>query len=184
MSQRFEIKYLITKEEANQLRNKLEVLWKAKLDDHSSADGYLVESLYFDDLSKSFFQHHQDGCFSRKKIRIRWYPSSRAEGLLNPVPPFFLEVKQKRGMLTTKQRLILPTFPAYDLRRMGANLGREFPPLYGAYLKPTLSIQYRREALRIKGEKSDLRITFDTQVRYVNYSPTKRGRQGNYLFSP
>ena len=68
-------------------------------DTHSSGDGYLVRSLYFDDIDNTDYQEKINGEEVRKKIRLRNYgPNSKSAKL---------ELKQKQGQWQKKRSLTL-----------------------------------------------------------------------------
>lgn len=104
---RSENKYLISKEDALALREKLDrVLTR---DIHGESGGYLVRSLYFDSIENQDFNLKLAGVEIRKKIRIRTYSADADKCKL--------EVKQKNGDLQHKVSLWITREEAGELTR-------------------------------------------------------------------
>jgi len=134
------------------------------LDPNGGPDGYLVRSLYFDDLYENDLRDVLDGLLSKQKVRLRLYPPNFSN--------IKLELKCKTGedglkytIPVTRQEAELLISRDFDfLLQRGEPTAKE---LYGrmklgGYL-PRQIVEYRRIAYT--HTLSDIRITFDTQIR-------------------
>lgn len=74
---RHELKYYINASVYHTLRNRLRVVLKPD-PNMKREDGYLISSLYFDDLHHSALNEKQSGIRFRKKYRMRCYDRSDA----------------------------------------------------------------------------------------------------------
>ena len=69
---RYEIKYIINKDMAEVLKQRLSLVMDKDI--NGASDGkYLIRSLYFDDMEKTAYYEKVDGVEFRKKYRIRIY---------------------------------------------------------------------------------------------------------------
>lgn len=126
-------------------------------------EGYLVTSVYFDDIYHSAMAEKEAGNQFRKKFRIRCYNRSDARILL--------ECKQKYGEYISKESAPLSRWE-YDSILSGEYnflLSSPFPICqelcvrhHAQLLKPTVTVEYLREAY--VAEEGHVRITFDKDV--------------------
>lgn len=172
---RLEYKYLIPNEHLPKLRALIAPFVKA--DAHNrGAHGYTVHSIYFDSVRLTCYHDKQAGLRARKKIRIRGY-NGREES-----DTVFLEVKQKHGRFTVKNRapvkyaqikefLASGDVERYVRRADAADDARQFLfQVYRSSLRPVILVVYDREAYQSKFDS--LRITFDKNLRSSPCSST------------
>jgi hypothetical protein len=175
---RFEIKYLITLEQAERFRSDLSAYLTP--DEHGDVDGaYRVASLYYDSPDLRFYWEKIDGIRFRRKLRIRHY-ESRAPFTADT--PVFVEVKQRLNRVTQKRRACLPYSAALCLcseRRIP-----EYDPqdtllvdevagmTWQDNLRPSSLVRFTRAALVGGDYDLGLRVTFDTSLSYQPVSET------------
>ncbi len=159
---RHELKYYINESVYHTLRNRLKIIINAD-SNMKSDEGYLVTSLYFDDIYKSAMSEKISGSRFRKKFRIRSY--ERNDSLIK------LECKSKFDEYISKVSANLSKVE-YDLILAGnydflftrnENICKELL----AYnkiklLKPVVAVEYQREAFILK--EGNVRITFDKDI--------------------
>jgi len=159
---RHELKYYINDGVYHTLRSRL--LAAAAPDPHMTGpEGYLVTSLYFDDVYHSAVEEKNAGYRFRKKFRIRCY--NRSDRRIS------LECKRKYAEYISKDSALLSR-REYDGILAGDYdfLPARSPPLcvelyarhHAQLLKPTVSVEYLREAYVM--EEGNVRITFDKDV--------------------
>lgn len=159
---RHEIKTLLSYPQYVALRARLSGL--VTPDPHMPDDnGYLIRSVYFDDLHRSAYMEKDSGVWHRNKFRIRSYNGSD-EYLV-------LENKEKIDDRINKSSLRI-TRDDYDrmlrgdfssLLQYDAPLARQVYALHQASgLSPVVVVEYRREAYL--HPLSMVRVTFDRAV--------------------
>lgn len=159
---RHEIKYYINDSVYHTLRSRLKTV--AGADPHmKEEDGYLISSLYFDDVYHSAMNEKQAGICFRKKYRLRCY--NRQDGRIN------LECKHKYGEYISKDSMAVSR-GEYDALLAGNydvllehsdTVGREVYALHHArLLKPVVVVEYLREAYILA--QGNVRITFDKEI--------------------
>ena len=147
MSFRKEKKYKLTVSDQNILKNKLidkgmKILYPKRT----------VNSVYFDTNNLDFYLNSEEGVLPRKKIRLRWYNKdikkiskeikiSSVEGRFKISEPFLYN-----------ENIFKNNFQLLD---------NEF-----GILKPQMQITYSREYFFF----NHLRITFDSNIQYINRS--------------
>jgi len=171
---RHELKYFIHPAELEALRRKLRPLMR--LDSHCrGGKGYLIRSLYFDDVDNSAYEDKNAGVMHRDKYRIRIYNHSDAE--------IFLERKRKLGDLIQKSsvqitRRLCEQLMSGDPRgmyRAGNPLLQDmYVQMRTKLLRPAVIVDYEREAYLHPAE--NVRITFDMNLR--------SGLSSTELFNP
>ncbi len=179
--ERFELKYTVPFSMVEPISRFVEVY--CSLDKYSadSADNfYRVNNLYMDSPGFLFLKMRRERAENRFNMRIRSYGN-------NPVPPFFVEVKQKIGDLVKKYRAplsgdsFLRHFQENDtiksLYEGNAEHERNFDLFnrltvtYDA--RPKILTQYRRKAY-ISDVDDYARVTFDIDLRFTprsSYDP-------------
>jgi hypothetical protein len=169
---RFELKYVIP---ANQIESLIEDLKPyTELDPNATnKGGYRITSLYFDTVDYQCYWQKLDGTNYRRKLRIRIYGNSIA-----PTESCFVEIKEKRDLVTRKRRMDLPytlaeTFcltgdiPDECVGENNQSLVDEIRHIAFSFQMQTACIvSYDRLPLNGHTDYNpDLRITFDTNMR-------------------
>lgn len=159
---RNEWKYQISPASAVLLAKRLGVFLKRDL--HSRQDGYLIRSLYFDDIAESAFYDKLAGVNEREKYRLRYYDYDSDH--------IFLERKRKHGNLIEKDSIPVSRAIA---ERMMKDIPLEMDaldaPLMAAFaaqrssrlMRPRVIVDYRR--LAFVYEEQNVRITLDSDIR-------------------
>jgi SPX domain protein involved in polyphosphate accumulation len=170
---RFEIKYLVPQDQADELRAEL----RRHMDDdaHSGAGGYPITSVYYDTQHLKFYWEKIEGLRFRRKLRVRHYGTADD---LNPESQVFVEIKQRVNRVTQKRRVSLPYRDALRLcspegyEPVGEVSTRErafldeVATLVGELgLRPTVTTGYHREAWVGREADLGLRITLDHRLR-------------------
>lgn len=171
--ERYELKYLIPFEMIEPISEFASVYCSPDNYSSMTASGfYRVNSLYLDSPTYHFLKMRLEGVQNRINMRVRSYGD-------NPVPPYFLEIKQKTGGVVRKYRAPVmdkhwyrsytePGFHGKDGQGDDVtNLNRKrFERLVYTYnAEPKILTQYLRKAL-ISDVDDYARITFDTNLRY------------------
>lgn len=158
---RYELKYLLSRQQYDRIR---EVLAS-----HMAPDPYgltTIRNVYFDTDSFLLIRRSMEKPMYKEKLRVRSY---RTRQMSDPV---FVELKKKYKGVVYKRRLSMPQEDAFSWlsgavdKMPHSQIGREleyFRSYYGG-LQPTVFLSYDRQALLCPD--SDLRITFDTAIRY------------------
>lgn len=163
---RNEWKYQISPASAVLLARRLAVFLKRDM--HSRPDGYLIRSLYFDDIAESAFFDKLAGVNERAKYRLRYYD--------NDTERIFLECKRKHGYLTEKDSVQVSRTTAEHMMRnmplamdeLSAPLMAEFAAQRSAHLmRPRVIVDYQR--LAFVYDEQDTRITLDSNIRTNMY---------------
>jgi len=112
----------------------------------------IVHSLYFDTPNKDSFIDSEEGIIPRKKIRIRKYINSKEKN-------FFKEIKINfiKGRFKISKKI-------EDNEKENLLINGYFDNYYGLVF-PILSIEYTRQYFF----KSGIRITYDTNIKYISY---------------
>lgn len=159
---RHEIKYYINLSVYHTLRSRLRAVLKPD-PNMLREDGYLISSLYFDDIYHSALQEKQAGTCFRKKFRIRCY--DRSDGVIK------LECKRKYGEFISKESTSL-TREEYNAILTGQYnfLGNRPETVCRELLgynkmnlmRPQVVVEYLREAYVMP--QGNVRITFDKDI--------------------
>ena len=133
-------------------------------DTHSSGDGYLIRSLYFDDIDDTDYEEKINGVDARKKIRLRNYgPSSDSAKL---------ELKQKQGQWQKKRSLTMDRDKAISLISGNYSVLLDcksdfadecFGIMSMRCYRPKVVITYNRKVYIAK--ENETRITFDQNIK-------------------
>ncbi len=160
---RYELKYLITRGDAEILKKRLGGLLQK--DAHALPSGaYKIRSIYFDDYWHSSYQEKMAGTLLRKKYRLRIY--NDRDDAIN------LERKLKYGSLISKQSALLNRTEVEMLLdgeygfllKHPQQLCREFYcECTSKLMRPRVTVDYEREAYIFS--PGDVRITFDMNLR-------------------
>ena len=168
---RHELKYLINRRDMDSCISRISRF--AGFDEHASGDGYLVRSMYYDDMDCSAYEDKENGVRGRYKFRIRMYDMDDSF--------ICLEKKIKEGSFVRKESAVLST-EEYDMIRCGKTdhlLGRKEPAAndFAATsrinrLHPEVIVDYHR--IPFVYEHGTVRITFDTDIKAVNSNDIMR----------
>lgn len=164
---RFELKYLLQHEMVPDLISSLK---EFVYTDVNCVDdlGYHVYSVYCDSPSLTFFWEKIEGIKFRRKVRFRRYGEGENA---------FLEIKQRMDQTLQKRRTLWPMEQVTRIFNSGSlcdiddsisedPIVSETLFLWRYYdLRPNMAISYFRRAF-FSIYEPDLRITFDTRVRY------------------
>ena len=159
--QRYEIKYLLNKEQVEFLVEKLR--------DYMEVDKYgmtSIASIYYDTPNHRLIRESLDGNNFKEKIRLRSY------GLNNPGKPVYLELKRKADGIVYKRRVEtsvddVKKFINYENDNLSdGQIAKEIRYFRNYYesLIPSCLIIYDRVAYFQKN--GDLRLTIDFNPRY------------------
>lgn len=160
---RYEKKFLLTRAQYEAV--------KAGIEGHMEPDAhanYTICNLYYDTDDWQLIRESIEKPVYKEKLRIRSYGT--AQGSDN----VFVEIKKKYDGVVYKRRIVLPADEAAEYLKTGtlkepSQISREIDWMRTRLdLKPRVFIGYDREAYAgAKGvENPDLRITFDTNLRY------------------
>lgn len=166
---RHEIKYYINESVYHTLRERLKAVVSPDVN-MAVEEGYLISSVYFDDLYHAALEEKQAGIRFRKKYRIRCY--DRWDGHIN------LECKRKYGEYIAKDSAQIERSEydaimegAYDfLAERKETVCQEVYALHCArLLRPAVAVEYMREAYVM--EQGNVRITFDKKISTSLHTP-------------
>lgn len=165
---RNEIKYIISKASAVELKSKLSSL--LDYDPNADENGeYIIKSLYFDDIESSAYYEKLDGVLYRKKYRIRTY---------NDDDKYIrLERKYKHNNLTSKDQMLISK-EIYskilngnidDIEIDEDNLLNQFiMEIKAKHLMPSVIVEYKRTPFIYP--LSTVRITLDEKIKSGRYN--------------
>jgi hypothetical protein len=169
---RFEMKFVITREQRERLMPRLLPRLRA---DENAGEGafYPIISLYYDNDARDCYWEKILGEGSRRKLRVRVYGS--LDGALPPT--CFVEVKHKCEGRGVKRRARMPLEAALavadgktidiPLKPVDQKIVEEVHKLvYERGFKRCCCMRYDRQAFADRDPESDLRITFDTGIGY------------------
>ena len=160
---RFEMKYLLTKEEKEEVLSVLKT--KMKLDKYGRTT---IRNIYFDTDTYRLIRRSIEKPVYKEKLRLRSYQS------VKPEDEVFIELKKKYKSVVYKRRLSLPERQTMDAFLKNTPLPVEsqivkeieyFREFYQD-LKPKVFLSYEREAYYAL-DGSDFRVTFDENIRYA-----------------
>lgn len=166
---RNEIKFIINKNMAEVLKQRLSLIMDVDTNSVNSDNSYYIRSLYFDDEDSNAFYEKLDGVEYRKKYRIRIY---------NLDDKFIrLECKYKHNNMTSKDQILITKeecskiidskVDGFKLEK--DNLLNQFLVDYRLNrLKPCIIVDYNRLAFTY--HVSDVRITFDSKIKSGLYN--------------
>lgn len=174
---RTEKKYIIT---LNQRKQLLELISSQICSDKFGES--TVRSLYFDTDDFRLIRNSIDKPVYKEKLRLRSYSTPKADSNV------FLELKKKYKGVVYKRRETLKYSEAMNYlntrsKPIDTQIMKEIDWTMNYYngLKPKMFIAYDRTAFYSK-EDSNLRITFDKNVRFRNYDlELGKGSYGNLI---
>lgn len=157
---RYELKYLVTKAQRD------EILWA--MEPYMTADRFFhssIRNIYCDTPNYRLIRQSLDKPVYKEKLRLRSYgPAGMGDEI-------FVELKKKYESVVYKQRLEMPQKQALEAL-MGkaplpdSQIGREIDAALQFYqeLIPRVFLSYERDAYH--AWDSDFRLTFDDCIRY------------------
>lgn len=166
---RFERKFLLSELQKNLIIDKIKnymVLDQYNVD----SKPYIVSNIYFDNNNYEIIRHSLSKPSYKDKIRIRYY-----ENYIKEEDLVFFEIKKKYNRKVTKRRISLPLSKIKshindaDMLEMENYVDKQILneinyTIKNFNLKPYMFIKYDR--LAYFDENSDLRITFDSDIKY------------------
>jgi hypothetical protein len=169
---RFELKYLISLQQAEQLKTGLKRYLVP--DEHGQDNGrYALSSLYYDSPDLRCYRENDDGLKFRRKLRVRRYETN---DVFTGESPVFVEVKQRYDRVTQKRRTVLPYREALRLcndRQIPdhgsgdrAIVEEIYAFLWQYNLRPASIVRYDRQAFTGTEYDRGLRVTFDTALSF------------------
>lgn len=159
---RVEYKYLIDENQYNDLLE--EIRLHLNNDKHGMTT---IQSLYFDTDNRLLIRRSIEKPKYKEKIRLRSY------GLANEEKKVFLELKKKANGVVFKRRISIKEHDAFSFILSGnlpnsSQITKEIDYFIKMYqpLEPSILVLYDRVAFVDPDPNSNLRITFDRNVRY------------------
>jgi hypothetical protein len=157
---RMELKYYISYHEYVTLSTKLKKFLEQDKHNSEKLNGYLIRSLYFDDLQDKSFEDKMAGIEERSKYRLRIY---------DPEAKWVkFEIKNKSNDTITKETVLISREDAEQLQKCNFEVLLKYknPILNKAYVEfkkrdyfPVALVEYLREAFIYDANK--IRIAFD-----------------------
>ena len=177
---RYEKKYLLSAEQYEQLRQ--------RLDEYIEPDEYFAStvcSVYYDSENYGLIRHSIDGPVYKEKLRLRSY------NVPGPEDTVFVELKKKYKGVVYKRRIGMTASQAAAYLSGAApapeesQMTREIDWFVKVNApKPKVFIACDREAYRAK-EDQELRITFDRDIRWRDTDlDLTAGSHGELLTQP
>ena len=158
---RVEMKYLLTLEQYKYVQEEL-------LKHGMEKDKYFfctIQSLYYDTPNKLLIRRSLEKPEYKEKLRLRGY------GIVENEQKAFLEIKKKYDGIVYQRRVDISEKEAMSFMRnkdehLSTQIGREIEYFRDYYknLEPSMLVIYDR--FSYGDPNTDLRITFDTNVRY------------------
>ncbi len=137
----------------------------------------VVTSLYFDTITLSQHEKSLSGEHDKDKVRVRWYDfplgGGREHGLPQGRIPVWIELKSRRGFVSTKQRRVVEVgIESLSFHKMSTGIV-SFPALVETLagfgylpsdrLLPAIVVSYRR--LRFIEPRTGMRVSIDSRIR-------------------
>ena len=157
---RYELKYLITKEQKELLLREM-----AGYIEPDRFGESLICNIYFDTPDYTLVRRSLEGPVYKEKLRLRSYGRARSDSQV------FLELKKKYKGVVYKRRIDAVEHAAMEYMLKGKSLRQQgqivdeidyFKRLYSG-LAPKVYLSYERQAFCGRQDK-DLRITFDENI--------------------
>lgn len=157
---RYEIKYMITREQKDKLIQVMRL--------HMKPDSYgrsEIRNVYYDTDSYRLIRRSIEKPVYKEKLRIRSYGKADCDDTV------FVELKKKYKSVVYKRRLAMTEREATEWMRTGNVPGKhsqieqeiEYFRSYYEGLRPAMFLSYEREAFYSQ-DGSDLRVTFDDSI--------------------
>lgn len=157
--QRVEHKYLLERQEANELYKLIK--------DHLVDDvypSYSLHNVYYDSADNVLIRRSLEGPCYKEKIRVRSYGEPDSD------KPAYIELKKKYDGIVYKRRIQVKEGEINECmakdHELNSQIGNEIAYVRDFYdVQAKMFIGYDRRAFAGKDE-DDVRITFDTNIRY------------------
>ena len=189
---RFELKYVLTREQQQQLVEALTDYMQP--DELGDAYGrYSITSLYYDTQDYRAYWDKVEGHKFRRKVRVRVY----GEQTITPETLCFAEIKQRLNKTLQKKRVRLPYSLATALCGAGQSVEAESETeravieeiqylYYTLQLQPACVVSYHRQAFNGSEYDPGLRVTFDTNLKGRTHDLTllSEGHVESHFFVP
>lgn len=166
MKYRHELKYIISSNQAEILKQRLGLIMDIDKNTIDNSQNYLIRSLYFDDVFSNSYYEKLDGVLYRKKYRIRIY--NHDESFIR------LECKYKHNNMTSKEQAVISKELCLNLMNQEENFTTDNPfvnrfiaEMKMKHLVPSVIVDYQRVAFTYP--ISDVRITFDSHIQSGRY---------------
>jgi hypothetical protein len=167
---RFELKYCINYFQYLKVVNAITPYMEKDIYTQNAPDNrYLVRSLYFDSSDYKAYEQKMSGDCNRVKFRLRAYQKT-----LENNPNVRVELKIREGNAMRKKSVFVPIdeYQYFMIHNHWKNISDPITTEFERQrvlqnLKPVILIEYDREGYKTR-IKSDLRITFDHQVRSLD----------------
>lgn len=166
---RYEIKYLISKAQQEQIKNRMCEYMNCDKNGVSS-----ICNIYFDTPSFLLIRRSMEKPVYKEKLRLRSYGVAQEDSVV------FLEIKKKYKSVVYKRRIDMKEKEAMDYlceskSIIDTQITREIDYFYSQYdsLQPAVFLAYEREAFYTKDDP-DFRITFDENILCRDYDLSLR----------
>lgn len=157
--QRYEIKYMISKEQQERILRGMETYMEGDAYGRST-----ICNLYFDTDNYLLIRRSLEHPVYKEKLRLRSY------GTAKPDSQVFMELKKKYQSVVYKRRIGITEREAMRCLRgeeclVDTQIGREMDYFLRQYQypRPAIFLSYEREAFYEKGDR-DFRVTFDENI--------------------
>ncbi len=162
---RYEIKYILTSSERNDLCRLMDGRMKIDRYGHTT-----IRNIYYDTDNYRIIRSSLEKPLYKEKLRVRSY------GRIKEDDNVFIELKKKYESVVYKRRIALPERMAYEWLAKGgprpvrSQIADEIGYFRDFYegLRPSVFLSYEREAYTPE-DQSDLRITLDSNIIARNY---------------
>lgn len=158
---RYEIKYLMTRRQRDEVLRAMEPYMA--LDSYGRSS---IRNVYYDTPDFRLIRASLEKPVYKEKLRVRSYGPARGES------PVFVELKKKYKDVVYKRRISLPQARAEAclagrLPLPDSQIGNEIAYALAFYreLAPAVFLSYDREAF-FQRDGGDFRVTFDENIRY------------------
>lgn len=168
MKYRHELKYIISKNQAEILKQRLKLIMDCDKNALYSDGTYLIRSLYFDDINSSSYYEKLDGVLYRKKYRIRLYNGD--DNFIR------LECKYKHNNMTAKKQALINKEICSkiidgridDILSDNELVNTFLNEMKVKHLIPSVIVDYKRVSYTYP--VSTVRITFDSNIKSGRYN--------------
>lgn len=157
---RYELKYIITKEQMSNILEQCTDKIQEDLYFHS-----IICNIYFDTENNSLIRKSIEKPIYKEKIRLRCY------GIATEDSSVFLEIKKKYKGIVYKRRSVLK-YQDYKNKNLvcDTQINKEISYMFSFYkeLYPKMFLSYERLSF-VGADNENLRITFDNNIIYRTY---------------